>query len=62
MPFSLSVLVEYPLDEFLAREAPDFMPPQLRGRAIVHGHCHQKSLAGMTAELNLLAKASVGVR
>jgi FAD/FMN-containing dehydrogenase/Fe-S oxidoreductase len=46
------------LDEFLAREAPEFVPPQLRGRAIVHGHCHQKSLAGMTAELALLARAS----
>ena len=46
------------LDEFLAREAPDFVPPQLRGCAIVHGHCHQKSLAGMTSELALLAKAS----
>ena len=46
------------LDEFLAREAPGFAPPQLRGHAIVHGHCHQKSLVGMTAELAILAKAS----
>ena len=44
------------LDEFLTRAAPDFAP-QLRGRAIVHGHCHQKSLVGMTAELGLLARA-----
>jgi FAD/FMN-containing dehydrogenase/Fe-S oxidoreductase len=46
------------LDEFLTRAAPDFAPPQLRGRAIVHGHCHQKSLVGMTAELALLTKVS----
>jgi FAD/FMN-containing dehydrogenase/Fe-S oxidoreductase len=46
------------LDEFLAREPPTFMPPQLRGSAIVHGHCHQKSLAGMSTEMNLLARAS----
>jgi len=46
------------LDEFLAHEAPNFAPPQLRGRALVHGHCHQKSLAGMTAELALLNRAS----
>ncbi len=46
------------LDEFLAREAPDFAPPPLRGQAIVHGHCHQKSLVGMSAELGLLARAS----
>jgi FAD/FMN-containing dehydrogenase/Fe-S oxidoreductase len=45
------------LDEFLAVEAPNFAPPQLHGRALVHGHCHQKSLAGMTAELALLNKA-----
>jgi Fe-S oxidoreductase len=45
-------------DEFLAREAPNFMPPRLRGRAIVHGHCHQKALVGVTAEVGLLAKAS----
>jgi Fe-S oxidoreductase len=45
------------LDEFLAREAPNFAPPQLHGRALVHGHCHQKSLAGMTAEIALLNKA-----
>ncbi len=46
------------IDEFLMQEAPGFVPPQLRGRAIVHGHCHQKSLVGMAAELALLAKAA----
>jgi FAD/FMN-containing dehydrogenase/Fe-S oxidoreductase len=46
------------IDEFLAHEVPNFVPPQLRGRAIVHGHCHQKSLAGMSAELALLEKAA----
>jgi len=46
------------IDEFLAREVPNFAPPRLRGRAIVHGHCHQKSLVGMSAELALLTKAA----
>ncbi len=45
------------LDEFLTREAPYFVPPKLRGHALVHGHCHQKSLAGMAGELSLLSKA-----
>ena len=45
------------LDEFLAREAPAFMPPALKGRALVHGHCHQKSLVGLGSELRLLQKA-----
>ncbi|MGH7986627.1 MAG: FAD-binding and (Fe-S)-binding domain-containing protein [Candidatus Binataceae bacterium] len=46
------------LDEFLAKEAPTFTPPSLRGDAIVHGHCHQKALASLTGELSILRKAS----
>jgi FAD/FMN-containing dehydrogenase/Fe-S oxidoreductase len=42
------------LDEFLAREAPGFVAPALAGRALVHGHCHQKSLAGMKGEMSIL--------
>jgi Fe-S oxidoreductase len=46
------------LDEFLAREAPDFAPPQLHRRTIVQGHCHQKALAGIDNEVMLLARAA----
>ncbi|HVA40332.1 MAG TPA: FAD-linked oxidase C-terminal domain-containing protein, partial [Candidatus Binataceae bacterium] len=42
------------LDEFLSREAPGFAAPALTGRALVHGHCHQKSLAGMESEMAIL--------
>jgi Fe-S oxidoreductase len=42
------------LDEFLSREAPGFAAPLLKGRALVHGHCHQKSLAGMKGEMAIL--------
>jgi Fe-S oxidoreductase/FAD/FMN-containing dehydrogenase len=45
------------LDEFLAAKAPGFAPPELQGRALVHGHCHQKALAGIANELTLLKKA-----
>src|SRR5260370_22722728 len=45
------------LDEFLSREPPAFMPPALKGRALVHGHCHQQSLVGLGSELRLLQKA-----
>jgi Fe-S oxidoreductase len=45
------------LDEFLAAKAPGFIPPELRGRALVHGHCHQKALAGIANELAVLKKA-----
>jgi FAD/FMN-containing dehydrogenase/Fe-S oxidoreductase len=45
------------LDEFLAREAPNFEAPALTGHALIHGHCHQKSLAGMKHETSLLGAA-----
>jgi FAD/FMN-containing dehydrogenase/Fe-S oxidoreductase len=44
------------LDEFLAREAPDFVPPPFKARALVHGHCHQKAIATMDKELALLKR------
>ncbi len=46
------------LDEFIAREAPDFSPPELKGSAIVQGHCHHKAVAGIDDEVSLLSRAS----
>jgi len=46
------------LADFLVREG--YEPPRLEGvRALVHGHCHQKSVFGMEAELALLRKMGV---
>jgi len=45
-------------DEFLAREAPDFAPPELRRKTIVQGHCHQKAIAGIGGEAALLARGA----
>ena len=42
------------LDEFLAREAPDFPLPIVRGGALLHGHCHQKAIAGLDSEVAIL--------
>jgi Fe-S oxidoreductase len=39
--------------------ARGWCPPQVGGRALVHGHCHQKALGGMAAELALLREAQV---
>jgi Fe-S oxidoreductase len=39
--------------EFLLDHA-DWQPPQLGGKAIVHGHCHQKAIFGMAGDMNLL--------
>jgi Fe-S oxidoreductase len=44
------------LDEFLARQAPGFVPATMSERALVHGHCHQKALAGMSAQSDVLAR------
>jgi Fe-S oxidoreductase len=38
------------LAEFLQQHAPDWDVPKLRRRALVHGHCHQKAVMGMSAE------------
>ena len=46
------------LDEFIAREAPDFAPPELKWRTLVQGHCHQKAIAGIGDEVALLSRAA----
>lgn len=40
--------------EFLRRYAPKYQVPRWRGRALLHGHCHQKALFGLKAEQELL--------
>ena len=34
----------FTLSDFLRQKAPDYKPPKLNRKAIVHGHCHQKAL------------------
>jgi Fe-S oxidoreductase len=46
------------LSELLADHA-GWRPPQLGRRAILHGHCHQKSVLGMAAEESALARSGV---
>ena len=46
------------LDEFLARKAPAYAPPSRQGHALLHGHCHQKAIAGLTHETALLKRVS----
>jgi FAD/FMN-containing dehydrogenase/Fe-S oxidoreductase len=49
----------FTLAEFLRRYAPEFKVPALRGRAIVHGHCHQKAIMGMGSEAEVLERAGL---
>lgn len=44
------------LDEFLARQTPGFVPPAIKRRALLHGHCHQKALAGLSGATTLLGR------
>ena len=43
------------LSEFLVRHA-DYRPPQLKRKALVHGHCHHKSVLKFGAEEELLKR------
>jgi FAD/FMN-containing dehydrogenase/Fe-S oxidoreductase len=38
---------------------PDWEAPQLGGTALVHGHCHQKSIFGMANEMALLKRLGI---
>jgi FAD/FMN-containing dehydrogenase/Fe-S oxidoreductase len=44
--------------DFLVNAA-DWKPPHLGGKAIVHGHCHQKALFDMAGDMNLLRRLGV---
>jgi Fe-S oxidoreductase len=51
----------FTLAEFLEKMAPHYSPPQLQGKLVVHGHCHQKALIGLEHESNLLKKMGADV-
>ncbi len=38
------------LTEFLKKYAQDFRPPKLSRKAVVHGHCHHRSIMGLDDE------------
>ncbi|MFL6354930.1 MAG: FAD-binding and (Fe-S)-binding domain-containing protein, partial [Bryobacteraceae bacterium] len=46
------------LSEFLVRKS-HYVPPPLRRSALIHGHCHQKSLIGMSDEIRLFDSAGL---
>jgi Fe-S oxidoreductase len=39
--------------------APDFQPPQLSRKVMLHGHCHHKALMKMNDEESMLRKMGV---
>ena len=50
------------LDELLEREAPDLEWPRLRRDALVHQHCHQKTVLKSDAQSTLLERLGVDAR
>jgi FAD/FMN-containing dehydrogenase/Fe-S oxidoreductase len=44
------------LDEFLAREGVDISAGVIKGRVLLHGHCHQKAIAGIESEIAVISK------
>jgi len=49
------------LSEFLNRHAPDYQPPKLPGRAILHKHCHHKAVMKMTDEEHIREAMNLAV-
>ncbi|HSF47544.1 MAG TPA: FAD-binding and (Fe-S)-binding domain-containing protein [Burkholderiales bacterium] len=45
------------LSEFLVKAG--YSPPRLKANALVHGHCHQKAVMGMSDEVKLLTRTGV---
>jgi FAD/FMN-containing dehydrogenase/Fe-S oxidoreductase len=44
------------LSEFLQQRAPEYEIPKLQRNALVHGHCHQKTIMGLSDEEALLQR------
>ncbi|MGH9068653.1 MAG: (Fe-S)-binding protein, partial [Acidimicrobiales bacterium] len=47
------------LPEVLAREAPSWSPPGLRGPALVQAHCHHRAVLGLAADRDLLDRSGL---
>jgi Fe-S oxidoreductase len=47
------------LSEFLESKAPNFPLPRLERKALMHGHCHHKSIMKMTAEESVLRRLGI---
>ena len=47
------------LSEFLEHKAPHFALPKLNRKALIHGHCHHKSVMKMTDEESVLKKMNL---
>jgi FAD/FMN-containing dehydrogenase/Fe-S oxidoreductase len=51
----------FTLAEFLQRDESGYEPPHSAGRALVHGHCHEKAVLRFDAETALLQRMGIEV-
>ena len=49
----------FTLAEFLEKKAPDFAIPELKRKAVIHGHCHHKAIMTMKSEKSVLEKTKL---
>jgi FAD/FMN-containing dehydrogenase/Fe-S oxidoreductase len=49
------------LSEFLSRKAKDYQSPQIQRKAIVHAHCHHRSVMGFDDEQKLMRDMGLDV-
>ena len=47
------------LSEFLAGKVPNYAPPKIGGKALVHGHCHHRSVLRIEPRRWLLKKTGL---
>jgi Fe-S oxidoreductase len=45
--------------EFFEKFAPDYQPPKLTRRALLHGHCHHKAIMKLECDNELLEKVGL---
>lgn len=50
------------LSEFLVKHAPDYRPPQINQKIIVHGHCHHHATQSMKDEMQILRATGADVQ
>ncbi|HEX6905265.1 MAG TPA: FAD-linked oxidase C-terminal domain-containing protein [Terriglobales bacterium] len=51
----------FTLAEFLQKKAPDYQPPKLKRKAVLHGHCHHKAIMRMDCDKELLKKMELDI-
>jgi Fe-S oxidoreductase len=49
----------FTLAEFLEKKAPDFTPPLLKQKAIVHAHCHHSAVMKINCDTSVLKKTGL---